>query len=222
MTDIVAWPSFRNQITAFTVSRPVRKGLSMFSQKRYASSAGPARRLAQVTVSSLAGERDGAGLVQALNAVIDGGVELVRMDAPPANWWRDVPPAPYSLTGPAMAGTVTTLGGYDAIALTGQVPGALVCRAYDVIGSYTAGTLTGTARAVTTVRAALDGTATIPLFSALSAGTIRIGAPESVVWSVDDIPQQPQPLQSDWSYTWSLTEVLTGEIPVGSTEVDPW
>jgi len=206
----------------FDVSRPIRVGMSMFTQKRYVASAGPARRIASVTVSSLGGDRDGAGYVQALNAVLDGGLNLVRMDSPPVNWIKDVPPVPYSLTGPAMAGTVTTLGGYDAIALSGLVPGEIVCRAYDVIGSYTAGSLTGTARAVTTVRAALNGTATIPLFSALSAGTIRIGAAESVVWAVEEIPQATQSINADWAYTWRLTEVLAAEIPAGVTEVDPW
>jgi len=222
MTDIVAFPPFKQTAFSYDVLRPMREGFSMFTQKRFAASDGPARRVATVTVSALAGDRDGAGMVQSFAHMLDGGVNLVRMNAPSVNWFRDTPERLFDVTGPVNTATVTTLDGFDAISVTGLVPGRIFCRAYDILGSYDAGTLTGTARAVRTIKADIDGIAVVPLHSALSAGVIQVGEVESIVFSTASIPNSVQPIGSNWSYTWQFREVLTGEIPAGSTEVTPW
>lgn len=224
MTDIVTWPpALRSVGIRWGREWPMRSGVGFFDGKRYAASAGPTRRLADIDVPALTSDaRDGAGYSASVAQLIDGGIGLVRLPCPPVNWYRDTRAAPYSLTGPAMAGTVTTSGGYDAIALTGLTPGSIVCRAHDVIGSYVSGVLDSTAYAVATVRAALDGTATIKLFSALPAGTIRIGAPETIVCEAMTIPYAAQPLDGQWVYSWRFREVLASELPGSTTEVNPW
>lgn len=224
MTDIVTWPdALRSVSCRWGREWPMRRGVTSFGGKRFAASAGPTRRTVSIDVPALTSDgRDGAGLSASVAHLIDGGVGLVRLPCPPVNWVRDVPPAPFSLTGPAMAGTVTTLSGFAAIALTGLIPGAIVCRAHDVVGSYVSGVLDSTAYAVTTVRAALDGTAVIPLFSAISAGTIRIGAPETMVAEALSIPYSAQPLDGQWVFPWSFREVLASELPASTTEVNPW
>lgn len=222
MTNIYAWPPFKTQSVSFSVLRPSRSGVGAFTGERFGSTVGPSRLAASVSVSALAGDRDGAGMAESLLELMAGRVHLARMNTLPVNWIRDSRAAPFSLTGPANAGTVTTSGGFDAIQLTGQVPGAIVCRAFDVVGSYSGGTLQSTARAVRTVRANVSGVAVIPLHSALPAGIIWVGAPESRVWAMDGHSGGAQGVGADWSYSFALREVLTAEIPAGATEVDPW
>jgi len=222
MTDIIAWPPFKMQAVQFSVERPARSGIGAFTGERFGASVGSARMRAGVTVTALSGDRDGAGMAESLKHLLAGRANLVRMDAPPVNWALDEKPAPFSLTGPAMTGSVTTSGGFDAVQITGLVPNKIVCRAYDVIGSYSGGTLAATARAVRTVRADLSGAAVIPLHSALPAGVMRVNAPQSLVFDMDGISGGGQAVGSDWSYQFTLREVFTAEIPAGATEVDPW
>ncbi|MCA2014378.1 hypothetical protein LCM17_23005 [Cereibacter sphaeroides] len=223
MTKIYAWPKALRYTAALTDEElPVRSSRGMFSGRGYVSSAGPRRRVVQVTASALAGDRDGAGICASLNRLLGGRMNLVRMELPPVNWFRDPGKTPFDLEGPAMAGTVTSVGDFDAIALTGLVPDEIVCRAYDVLGSYVSGALAGTARAVRTVRAELDGTATIPLHEALPAGVIRVGEPETGVFRVTSMGRSPQTIGADFPTSWTLREVLASEIPAGATEVDPW
>lgn len=231
MTVIYAWPRAL-RYTAFLTDEelPNASSRGMFTGRDYVSSAGPRRRIVQVTAASLyrkhANTRefhsDGAGICASLNRLLGGRINLVRMDLPPVNWYRARGILPLDLEGPAMVGTVTTSGGFDAIALTGLVPGEIVCRAYDVLGSYVSGALAGTARAVRTVRADLDGTATIPLHEALPAGVIRIGEPETGVFRVTAMSRSAQNPTADFPTSWSLREVLAGEYPDDATEIDPW
>lgn len=223
MTVIYDWPRALRYTAVLTDEElPNASSRGMFSGRDYVSSAGPRRRTVQVTASALADDRDGAGICASLNRLLGGRINLVRMDLPPVNWYRERGILPLDLEGPAMVGTVTTSGGFDAIALTGLVPGEIVCRAYDVLGSYVSGELAGTARAVRTVRADLDGAATIPLHEALPAGVIRVGEPETGIFRVTAMSRSAQNPTADFPTSWSLREVLAGEYPDDATEVDPW
>lgn len=222
MTVIYAAPPWFTKSSLWSEIAPVRRSRSALDGQRFVSSAGPARRVVSLTVSALAGKRDGAGLTQSLIRLLDGGVNLVRLDEPPVNWTRDRPDAPHDLTGGAWVGAVTTSGGFDAVALTGRAPGEVVCRAFDLIGSYVAGELAATARAVRTVLAGIDGTAVIPLHSALPAGVIRVGEAGTMVAEATSMPTAAQPIADDWVFPWTFREVLTAEIPEGATEVNPW
>lgn len=222
MSIIYAWPPLKNLTITPSHEIGTRQSRGALSGRDYPSSIGAARRTLSLTCSALAGDRDGAGMCESLNLMLDGGINLARVEIPPINWHRDSWDAPFDLSGAAMVGTVTTSGPFDAIALTGLVPGALVCRAFDLVGSYVSGVLAASARAVRTVRAELDGTAVIALHAALPAGVIRVGETETAVFRALSMTPSPQGTRGDWSYSWSLREVLTEELSGTETEVDPW
>jgi len=242
---IYAFPPVASVASLWTETAPVRVSRSAVDGKRYVSSAGPRRRKAMVMVSALARARDGAGYSESLKRFLDGGMNLVRLNSPAVNWHLETLPlataplgwtvggeplawtsggAPlYWYTGPVLAGTATTLGDYAAISLSGLTPGQLVCRAFDVIRSYSAdASATATARAVRTVYANGSGVAVIPLHESLAAGIVSIGDQESAVFEVDgDLPESAQPLGQNWFYEWRFREVLASE-HAGMSEVNPW
>jgi hypothetical protein len=223
MTTIYAAPPWRILSQTWGEEAPVRVSRSLFSAARHVTSAGPRRRVVALEVAALdSGARDGAGLSTSMARLLDGGVNLVRLPLPGVNWHLDAPPPPHDLAGAAWVATVTTLGGFAALRLTGRTPGAVVCRAYDLIGVYVSGALAGTARAVKTVTAGIDGVAIIPLFSALPAGVVRVDAPATMVCEALQIPDSAQPLGGQWSLVWRFREVLAGEFPDDAPEVDPW
>jgi len=243
MTVIYAWPPLKARASMLTDEMPVRQSRGIFSGTDWGSSAGPRRLLVRLTVSSLAGNRDGAGLCQSLNRLLDGGINLVRLPLPavnrcldgatptnPLDWTYDSDPLDWTydsdpllwFSGPVRAATVTTLHGFPALALTGLVPGVLICRAFEVIRVWDGHDDEGASRAVTTVFADASGNAVIPLHEALPAGIVSTGASATAVFRVTSMQGADQPVGADWYYTWSLREVLAGEIPEGTTEVDPW
>jgi len=198
-------------------------------------------------VSALSGDRDGAGYSESLKRLLDGGVNLVRLNSPAVNWHLDalsaggLVTAPVRwedsegvmewthggdpllwFTGPVLVATVTMLDGFAALSVSGLTPGRLVCRAFDVVRVYAAGVSAGTARVVRTVHADNSGVAVIPLHSALPAGIVSIGDQESAVFEAMDMPRSPQPMGQNWFYQWNFREVLADEIPGDTSELDPW
>ena len=222
MTTIYTAPPWRLKSTMPGLIQPTRQSRGVFSGEVHPSSAGPTRRKLAIEVSALAGNRDGAGLSESLKVLLDGGLNYVRVPVAPVNWIRGLPGGPADLGGAGWVATVTTLHGFDAVRLTGRIPGAVVCRAYDLIGSYVSGTLAGTARAVATVKAGVDGVAVIPLHSALPAGVIRVGEAETMVARATQVPEAAQPVSGDWVLPWRFEEVLAGEYPGDTAEVNPW
>lgn len=222
MTTIYTAPPWRLKSSMPGLIQPTRQSRGVFGGVVLPSSAGPTRRTLALEVSALAGDRDGAGMSESLKRLLDGGLNLVRVTIPPVNWFRDTPGSAFDAGGAGWVATVTTLHGFDAVRLTGRIPGAVVCRAYDLIGSYVSGTLASTARAVATVKAGVDGVAVIPLHSALPAGVIRIGEAETMVARATQMPESSQPLSSDWVLPWRFEEMLAGEYPGDAAEVNPW
>ena len=243
---IYAFPPVAAVSTMWTEVAPVRVSRSAIDGRRYVSSAGPRRRTAMVLVSALARARDGAGYSESLKRFLDGGMNLVRLNSPAVNWhldacrstlrssplgwtvggdpldWTHDGQPLYWFTGPVLQGTSGTVGSFPAVTITGLTPGALVCRAYDVIRSYaTNGSTTATARAITTVYADASGKAVIRLHDALASGVISIGDQESAVFEVEDMPSSPQPVGQNWFYEWRFREVLPSEY-ASATEVNPW
>lgn len=250
MTTIYAWPrALRYTASLSDEELPVRASRDFFTGEEQVSSAGPRRRVVQVTASALAGDRDGAGICASLNRLLGGGINLVRMRIPPFNWCREQTPLRSEpmgwtnsgsemtwtddsspmvwFTGPLHSVTATTTAaGFAALVVTGLTPGQLVCRAYDVVQTWTVSgatvTLNGTSRAVRTVFADLDGTATIPLHDTLAVGLLSIGGSETAVFRVRARQPSAQTISADFPTSWTLREVLAYEIPEGTTEVDPW
>ncbi|SDX81213.1 hypothetical protein [Roseicitreum antarcticum] len=251
MTVIYPFPPLFAVSSEWTEVAPVRRSRSAFSGQRFVSSAGPARRVAHVSISALSGARDGAGYSESLKRLLDGGINLVRLTSPAVNWhldavaakmpgglvshpsgfragdltaiWRDnVAVAGGLVVGPMLIGVPADHRGFPAIALEGLTPRALVCRAHDVVRSYPLDLASATARAVRTVYAEADGTARISLHSALPKGVISVTDQESAVFEVLEMPRAVQPTGQNWFYDWSFREVLADEIHPDTVEVYPW
>lgn len=246
MTTIYAWPPVRYTASLHTVSYPVRRSRGIFSGAEDISAVAAPRRMVQLTVSALAGQhRDGAGLCESMARLLAGGVNLARLVLPSVNLYRELQPfasEPFTWTsaglgmgwtysgtpfvwmsGPLSPGTVATdLNGFPALALSGLTPGQRVCRAFDSVKTYAAGVLLGATRALRSVVADADGNAVVSLHEPLPAGLVSIGGPEEAVFRATSMTPSAQPLNSDWSYSWSLREVLEGEIPEDAEEKNPW
>lgn len=249
MTIIYAWPPVAAVQTMWTDVALIRRSYGHNSGRRFVSSAGPRRRKTSVLVAAIGcHDRDGAGYSESLKRLLEGGVNLVRLQSPIINWRPDYRKWPhltaplswttggdplgwtaggeplYWFSGPAISATAgTDTNGLPTLTASGFQPGALVCRAYDGIRVYAADHSVSSAvsRAVRTVHADATGEAVIALHDALPAGIISIGDHESAVFEVEEMPQAPQPLGANWFYQWSFREVLPNEYD-GATEVNPW
>jgi len=89
MTNIIAFPPVGTVQLAWFVQQPVQRSRRLFSGARSVSAFQPARVRASVTISALANGRSGAGYSDALWRQLDGGVNLVALLSPPANWHLD-------------------------------------------------------------------------------------------------------------------------------------
>jgi hypothetical protein len=89
MTKIITFPPVGSTLVKWFLRQPVQRSRGMFTGKRHVSAIGPARVEATVGVSSLARGRNGAGYSDSLWRQIDGGVHLVSLLSPPANWHLD-------------------------------------------------------------------------------------------------------------------------------------
>ncbi|WP_323041148.1 hypothetical protein [Gemmobacter sp.] len=248
---IVAWPPVGIVSAAPWVERQVARSEGLNTRRAIMASAGPARRVAQLTVSALAQGRAGAGYMDQLWREIDGGLHYVRLDilspnwhidratgramgyTRPGNWTYNAETAQWTSGGNAAVwftasnrpGTPGTSGGYPTITLGSLPPNALIVRPGDLVRSYTvaAGAVTGSAvaRAVTEARSDAAGVVTIRLDTTLQAGIISLHDAESVVFEVTGITPGAQGVGADWQYQVSLREVLPTEY-AGATEVNPW
>ena len=162
---IVAWPPVGVVSAAPWVERPVVRSEGLLSGARAVASAGPERRVAQLSVSSLAMGRSGAGYMAQLWRELDGGLNLVRLGVVSANWFLDrqagrsafgAEPLVWTVDGSdPLAWTVdgsdplawfvgavrlgsagTDAKGYATITLTGLPPNTLIVRPDDVVRSY--------------------------------------------------------------------------------------
>lgn len=210
---------------------------------------GVMRRRVAVTIPALSGNRSGAGYMKSLERLLQG-VHFVRLRLPPVNWYVDQQamrqpgglyngPVSWTTSGDPLGwtedgdgvswfqntpreGTVTTLGDYPAISISGLTPGRLVCRAFDVLRSYSAtGVSQGTARAIRDVFADGAGLAVIPLHGDLAAGIISFGDDEEIVARPVGADDSDQPLGAAWSLRWTFREARPTEY-ADAEEVNPW
>jgi hypothetical protein len=200
-----------------------------------------------LSVSALAAGRNGAGYMQQLWRLMDGGMHLVRFEFGSPIWWQDTQvaqavfggTAPLSwttggnplgwttggnplawFTGPAMTGTAGTDAlGFATISLTGLPPGVLIVRPGDVVRSF--GGAGGVARAVRAEMTDGAGAVTIRLDAVLPSGVINLHDADSAVFEVLNMTRAAQPVNGDWQISLDLREVLPEEY-AGATEVNPW
>ncbi|WP_290690130.1 MULTISPECIES: hypothetical protein [unclassified Haematobacter] len=83
MVNVYAWPPVGFRSFEWSVEQPVAKSRSLWSNRRYVSTTQRRRRVATISVS--AGTTMGAGYMEALKRLLEGGTHLVRLDSYPLN-----------------------------------------------------------------------------------------------------------------------------------------
>ena len=252
MTTVYAFPPVRVTASAFPVLTPINESRSLFTGARFVSAAQRSRRVPRLTVAALGGDSAGAGFMENLRILLNGGVNLVRLDSRPINWWvdsarlrdeRQSQPLNWStatdpalewvdggavdwFTGrPLLATAVTDGAGFPALSITGGPANTLIARPGDLVTLFSPVTATtgSTARVMTVARTDAAGAATIRLMSALSgSGRVNLGTSETGVYELVSMSDPMQPTRGQWSYDLSFREVFEDEVAGGFVEVDPW
>lgn len=249
--NVYAWPPVGVTGWEWTEVAPVASSRSIISGADYTSAAGPRRKLASLNVSALGRGRSGAGFMENLKILLAGGINLVRLNSTPVNWYLDAarlqsvrqsqplawqdgadPLAWQSganplkwFNGRVLSATATTVSGTPALSVTGLPASQLVARPGEFVTLFNGGlsdVVGVTARVLTEAQSNASGVAVIKLMSALTgAGRVNIGTSESAVFKAESLPRAVQGITGDWSYAWSFRQVFSDEVG-GFTEVNPW
>ncbi|WP_313350748.1 hypothetical protein [Paracoccus sp. (in: a-proteobacteria)] len=240
MANVYAWPPVAHVAAEWSQIAPVGRSRSLITGASYVSAAQRRRRVARLDVSALSLDRNGAGYIEALKRLLDGGVHLVRLHSTPIIWHLDdeagnarrtkpmswivptggiawsVPPGDIDWwTGPGVTDGEALSG--NRVRVTGLPADTDVVRPGEFV------TMNGeTAMVLRPARSNRSGVAILYLVTPLSgAGPIHIGARETGVFEADEIPRAVQPVGQNWQYSWSFTEVFADERGP-FVEVDPW
>jgi len=246
MTNVIAWPPVGLVGWKMTTSAPVSQSVTFIQGTTRTSSFQRERRILTAVVTGIGADGNGAGYVENLIRLLQGGEHLVRIDAPAPLW--ALAPGRLNLLNKVMgwvegatdmewtdsgtdmlwgdgdyplAGTPTTDGGWPALTVTGLPPNRMVARPSQRI-TVTDGTDIEASRVLTAARSDGTGTATIRTFEAFTLdGLVSIGGKESIVVKAMNMPDAVQPASGPWSYTWDFREVFADEYDTW-TEVNPW
>lgn len=248
MANVYKWPPVGAISREWTQLAPVSSSRSLITGAEYVSAAQRRRRVAVIEVSSLFSPFGaGAGYMEALKRLLDGGIHLVRLEYyKPGSCWLDVtdeqrqggwiewstPPQPFGWVGPPqeirwfqgadLPYLVTTYGGRPAIRVDGLPPNALVVLPGEFVSVEVSG-LWSQFMVVSPATTNGDGVAIIQLTDAAPAGDrVSIGARDTGVFKADALPRAIEPARGDWSYAWEFTEVFEDEGRGPFVEIDPW
>ncbi|BBU58495.1 hypothetical protein KU6B_47600 [Mameliella alba] len=89
MTNVYAFPPVSVTGWEWDVQDPVNVSRSLLDGGRYVTTSSPRRIVARARVSALGLNRSGAGYMQALRRLLNGGEHLVRISSWPVNYWLD-------------------------------------------------------------------------------------------------------------------------------------
>lgn len=242
MTDIYAFPPVGLVGYEFTVEHGISLSRSLATGRSYVSAVMPERRVATLVVSAMAIHGAGAGYMEMLKRYLRGGLHLVRVRSRPMvgahvlsgldglrgqvrMFWTD---GYKDLTwtegfkglewyeGTPRQGQSRERNGFPGLRVAGLPPNRIVAYPSELVRAGDQ-----TARVVTIARTDGDGVAFLRLDRALPSGDVVIGASETVVYRMAEIPRATVPLGQDWTYQLSLEEVFADEID-SPREVDPW
>jgi hypothetical protein len=232
----------------WTETAPISVSRSLFTGREYISAHARRRKQVTLSVSALGRDRLGAGYMEALKRLLDGGVNCVRLQSYPINWWLDgqgqfygsneitwfsegTDPLPWETSGGELTwysglflfAVPGTDAGVPSVSLTDLPANTQVARPGDFVTVYT-GTDDIYGQAAMVVAPAVtdgSGNVTIRLAKALPEGRAAIGLADTGIFRTDQMPRAMQPVASDWNYTWNFRQVFPEEL--GSfTEVNPW
>ncbi|WP_406870449.1 hypothetical protein ABEB22_12550 [Thioclava sp. 'Guangxiensis'] len=247
MTLVYAWPPVGVVASEWTIDAPVNVSRSLITGARRVSATQRRRRMVSLEVSSLARGANGAGYMEMLKRFIDGGVNLIRLESRPVNWWADAQIEASGrqsrevqwrsgsedvswdqdgsdviwIDGTLLSGTAGSDGTFPTLTVSGLTPNRRAARPGEFVTLKSGGTVQ-TGQVVTEAFANAQGVAVLRIFEALTgSGIVNIGVSESAVFEATTIPRAVQPLNVDWSYSWQFAQVFEDEVD-GFEEVDPW
>lgn len=240
MTNVYAWPPVGLVAAEWSQIAPIGRSRSLLTGGSYVSAAQRRRKVASIDVSVLSRDANGAGYMEVLKRLLDGGVHLVRLYSTPINWHlhdsaeNAARSRPMSWIVPADA-LMWTTGGSDlpwwdrqptqgvasgdglSITVTGLPAREMVARPGEFVSM--GGKV---AMVVRPAQSNSQGVANLRVITPLEgSGPIVIGARETAVFEADAMPRAVQPLGANWTYSWTFTEVFEDERGPFA-EVDPW
>lgn len=250
MVKVFAWPPVPVLGREWTIEAPVSSSRSLITGRRYVSATQRERRLAQITVSSALRDGWGAGYMEALKRLLDGGVHLVRLkscrinharlplppnkrqSAPltwrtgndPLAWQTDGDPLTW-YTGTPLFSTArsSATDTYHWLDLYGLPPNTVFAGPGEFLTLHV-GTpeVAETHMIVAPARSNASGEARIHLATRPSGfGRVSIGTQETAVFEAVEMPRSPRMGVMDHTYDWQFREVFADEVDE-FVEVDPW
>jgi hypothetical protein len=235
---VYAWPPVAAIGSEWTPVQPVDESFSGITNKRYASANQPERRATTVVAAALGRGNNGAGYMEMLKRLLQGGAHYVRLTSYPINWaieartdlqsqvltwldgatdmvWLDGSTDMIWLDGTVINSTLSTSKGLPALTLTGCPPSTLVVRPAEFLTVINPTTgATDTVQSLAPAYSNSEGIATVRLYRAAAfAGRVNIGTADTAVFRVvGALPRAVQPLSGQWSYTWSFEEVMPEDV----------
>jgi hypothetical protein len=246
MTNVYACPPWGLTAWELSWNAPGARSQMMFSGKARTSSFQRPHRLATATITGIGSDRNGAGYVENLKRLLDGGEHLVRVEAlaplwviaagrldltnAVLEWSAESDDLLWSYSGDDVLflegdygpyGEPTTDGVWPAIQVTGLPANTVVARPSQYL-TVTDGETTQGGHVLAPATSDADGVATIRLFEAVTAsGYVTIGGRESIVFEALNMPRSVQPARGTFGYTWEFREVFEDEYE-SWTELNPW
>lgn len=244
MVNVYAWPPVAVVARYWTKEQPVSRSRSLITGASYTSAAQRKRTLAGVDVAGW--PEYGAGYLEALWRLLDGGVHLVRLHScripygrtapndqrggryldwkvPPGDVDWIMPSAPIAwFDGTILQGTITVSGGFPAVRIEGLPANQVVAAPGEFLTIWTqAGEENH--MILTETRSDGNGVAVIRLITQPSGpGQVSIGGRETGVFELaSDWPKVMNRNTFPDNYVLEFREVFADERGP-FTEIDPW
>ena len=244
---VYGWPPVGVVGSEWTHVAPIEESLSGVTGARYASASEPERRAVRLRVSALSLGRSGAGYIEALKRLMNGGANLVRLNSYPINWhldalseadgrtmdrllwtsdgddleWTSGADDLIWFSGALLTGTLTTSGGFPAVSVTGLPPSRLVARPGEFLTVF--GTPDVTVQIIAPAYSDGSGNAVVRVLTSPGiAGAVSLGGSDTGVFrAIGELPRSTQPVGQNWFYDWEFIEVFSDEVG-GFTEFPGW
>lgn len=249
--NVYAWPCVGLLGWEWTVEDPIQRSASIITGAEYISSAQRRRRLVRLDVSSYSAGRMGAGFMESLKVLLEGGRHAVRLNSVQINprgglpddvrqsarleWtaggvnldWTSGGAELLWYSGTVLTGnTGTDAAGWPIITVTGLPANALVAKPSEFLTIYAdASDIEGTVyRVLAPSYSDGSGVAVIRLHDdpgVLTGARVNLGTHDTGVFRPVSMPRVMRPRFGDWTYSWEYREVFEDEVG-GFVELNPW